>query len=121
MGIVGSVERRDTPVDCKFVIYFFGGISGGLVLVLCIPLVEILCIKLGGNFGDFLWTTFHFIVNPILCLIYIAITIAKAFRIKKTELIALYFTFMLLALLYIFVAVTGNITWAKMIMSLAKL
>ena len=95
----------------------FGGISGALILCFIIVSDEVLSAFYGGDLGAFLWTTFHFILNPVLCFIYIIISVVKGFRIKRKSyrIRAVYLLLVLLAISYIYIAFSGNTTWPKML------
>ena len=90
-----------------------GGIVGFMLLAAAIAIDEVASVYLGGNLGAFLWTTFHFILNPILCVIYIVFTIVKGIRARSLKLGIVYLILILLALAYIYIAFTGNIWWPE--------
>lgn len=87
-----------------------GGFSGLLILLIIILFDELVTVQCGGDAGAFLWTTFHFIVNPILCLIYIIVTIFKAIHTRsKTRYF--YPLGIAVAILYIYLSLTGSTFW----------
>ena len=90
--------------------YAFGGVSGFCVLCILILVSEFGAIIYGGDVGSLLWTTFHFVVNPILCVIYTVITVYK-YLSSKRKVRFLYIACVVVALLYIFVSVSGNTAW----------
>lgn len=60
----------------------FSGVIGITALLGWVVLTEIGSSSIGGDLGSFLYTTFHFIVNPILSL---AVLILAAWHGIKTE------------------------------------
>jgi len=91
----------------------WGGIGGFLVLSAMIVADEAVCVYIGGNIGSFLWVTFHFVVNPIFCALYILLSIAKAVAVRRLKEAITCVILCALALGYIYLAVSGNIQWVQ--------
>jgi hypothetical protein len=96
-------NKNDSGRSIIFTPLFFGGISGACVLGLVILLDEGILVLCGGDLGAFLWTTFHFIFNPIFCLIYVILTVIKILRTEETRYRAIYSILILLAIAYIYI------------------
>jgi hypothetical protein len=93
--------------------FSFGGFSGFFILIFLIAVDEVASVLCGGNLGSFLWTTFHFILNPIFCFVYIIMTIVKGIHIKESKEKYFYPLLILLALGYLYIAFSGSIFWVK--------
>ena len=90
--------------------YTLGGISGILILCAIILVDEFFSVQYGGDCGAFLWTTFHFILNPIFCGIYIVLTGFK-WSHSKERVRFLYVLGIAVALFYLYVSISGNTFW----------
>ncbi|MEN8135372.1 MAG: hypothetical protein ABFS18_07515 [Thermodesulfobacteriota bacterium] len=94
--------------------YTFGGISGVLILYAVVLFDELGSVLLGGDSGAFLWTTFHFVINPLLCSIYLILTVLKMIN-KKDKYRWFSITGIALALFYLYIAVSGNTLWIDLL------
>lgn len=93
--------------------YTFGGISGILILCAVIFVDEFIAVQYGGDTGALLWTTFHFVINPLFCAIYIVLTVLKWIH-SKEKIRFLYPLGIALALFYLYVSMSGNILWLEL-------
>lgn len=93
--------------------YTFGGISGILILSAIIIADELGAVQYGGDTGALLWTTFHFVINPLFCVIYIILTVLKGIHTK--EKIRLFYPLgIAVALFYLYISISGNIFWLEL-------
>lgn len=101
-------------ISSKKGVYILGGISGIIILVSIILISELGAVQYGGDTGAFLWTTFHFVINPILSVAYIVLTITKWIRVKEKARY-LYTLGIAVALMYIYFSVSGNTLWLDLL------
>ena len=93
-----------------------------VILISVILIDEILLFAIGGDlYGGFLWITFHFIINPLLALIYVVVVIIRVVRngSKREPLWKIIYS--IPAIFFIYLSVSGNMYWAMMIKSLANM
>jgi len=82
------------------------------LLILIVVVTEFFPIKYCGDLGAFVWTTFHFIVNPISCLIYLLTITIQIYKMKSIVLFD--FIMLLICCLYICSVLFIDIEWHRM-------
>jgi len=89
----------------------------GLAILISVILVpELICANLLlKEIGSFLWVTFHFITTPIYCLVHIVIALINISRFKISTDSAFNVISIGIALGFIYISVTGNIGWVKIL------
>lgn len=63
-------------------IFILGGWSGSLILAFLLLVTEIILNIVGGDWGAFMFVTFHFILIPLLSII---VLITTGFKIRKIQ------------------------------------
>lgn len=93
--------------------YLSGGVQYGLILIAVLICSELISVILGGDWGSLLWVTFHFVLNPILCIIYVLLVVIKFSKKNSMFDNLLCIPFILLAIFYLYIAFTGRVEWVE--------
>lgn len=81
--------------------------------ILFILLTELGSKLIGGEWGGFLWTGFHFFINPIYCLYYLAISFKHLRNIQTGMRRFLFFLSLLVPIAYLIILWKFNIEWVE--------
>ena len=92
----------------KETIYILGGWSGSLILAFLLLVTEVSLHFIGGDWGAFLFVTFHFVLLPVMSVIVLLITGFKIYKMQERmqKIMTLMSISIPLGILYI--SVTGN-------------
>ena len=90
-----------------------GGFKGFLLLAAAILMDETISVLIGGDTGGFLWVTFHFILNPVLCIAFVICAAVKAILVEQLSVIVIGLILSALALGYVYLSASGNIEWIQ--------
>ncbi len=88
----------------------FGGWSGSFILLLVFLITEIGSSIIGGDWGAFLYVTFHFILIPFFGVCVLGITMIKAYKAQKQLPKVVTFLSIVIPLGILYITITGS-TW----------
>ena len=96
-------------------VWSLGSWTGLPWLIALILLTELGSVRLGGERGAFWWTTFHFIGNPLACVLYSILTLAKTLRRRPLGAKILHVLPIVVPIGFLYLAVTGNTWWLEVL------
>jgi hypothetical protein len=91
--------------------------QAGITLIFAILLGEILALNIPGDFGGIIWAGLHFFLFPLLCLIYVIILLVRFALTREGEPFLVNIIILFLLFIYVYLSVTGNTLWGKVIMT----
>jgi len=97
----------------KIAKYPFFGLYAAILFMFWVLASEHFAAFWGGNAGAFLWTTFHFIINPIFGLILSIIIVSAALKQDRIYWKILSIIVIAIPLSVGFFGITGNIWFVK--------
>ncbi len=89
-------------------LFVFGGWSGSVILVIALLLPEIGSYIIGGDWGSFLFVTFHFILIPLFSIFVLCITIIKVYKMQKHLSRIVAFLSVIIPLSILYIVITGS-------------
>lgn len=98
--------------DTKHIV-IFGGWSGSFILLLILLLTEVGSYIIGGDWGAFLYVTFHFILIPFLSIFVLGITGIKIYKMHKLLSRVITFIAISIPLSILYVTITGSTVLLK--------
>lgn len=93
----------------------FRAVSVLIGLLLIVFMGELLPVIYGGDLGAFLWTSIHFVLNPLLCLAYIVFAAFQVFHTGSKQRRLLYLSLLVLPILYIYVLLSDPAGWVRIL------
>ena len=87
------------------------GWRGFVILMGFVFCSEAFSLLYGGDFGAFSLVTFHFIINPIYCSVFIFLTLLRSKNFKSKAECLLNLLCIVPAIGYIYIVITGNMHW----------
>lgn len=88
----------------------FGGWSGSLILLLVLAVTEMGSYAVGGDWGAFLYVTFHFILIPLFALLVLVATGIKTYRIERQLPRVVNVLAVIVPLTILYITISGS-TW----------
>lgn len=99
-------------LDNKY-LFVFGGWSGSFILVIALLLTEIGSYIIGGDWGSFLFATFHFILIPAFSMLVLCITMIKVYKMQRLLSRIVTFLSVIIPLGILYITITGSTVLIK--------
>lgn len=99
--------------DTKHIV-IFGGWTGSFILLMVLLLTEIGSYIIGGDWGAFLFVTFHFILIPLFSMFVLCITGIKVYKMQKQLSRIGTFLSVIIPLSILYIAITGSTLLIKL-------
>jgi len=88
--------------------YILGGWSGSLILLFLLLSTEIILNIIDGDWGAFMFVTFHFVLIPLLSIIVLIITGLKVYKIQDKLQKIIILTSIIIPISILYISITGN-------------
>ena len=100
----------------SFILKFGGGIRGGKILLMVIIFSTILPFIIGGDLGAFLWVTFNYILNPIICSFFIIATIIKLIiETREAKSLIINNSLIVITILYLYISLFETVLYLNIL------